>query len=546
MARFEAHHDIEWELIMSKLALTPPSPSPSSRLGRSAWLVLGAALLSGGGLIAVGTFISGGTVDKEQIVWMGALIGGVFCVWAVVLALRALWRGERAMLPLGLLNLMALAAGALGVWMWARVPEVNGEFVWYLDTGLPLAIPFCAAASLSGTVVLSCALRWIERRRMRSGKPVLTQRERCWLLVKLGVPFLTLLALILLPVPIFLYLTARDFKMEPPALVKAAPNFVRDPAERVARTCMEWKWMEAWGHVEWRLLENQLVSNARLIERAGDPDVKLRIVAICALVEHEPKLAARFAVETIETAQPNSRGFDFVCFELAEIVAKRGSSDERCRLLRKALANSATELTLAQTSFFEKLAEQPRDDAVIPLLEQLAGSATLKRAANLKPLIEWLPEDEAIQLISAELDSGDHIRQRDTIIWLRPSRISLWKRKFFLQLDHPDINVRRLTLESRLSMLIPYSIDQTARIECVRKLLTILEQHDVCMKRGAARALCDLCWIGSTFHIQEVLCASSKTPIISGGTPCLETPEETADFKTIRAEAEKWLKQNEK
>jgi hypothetical protein len=333
---------------------------------------------------------------------------------------------------------------------------------------------------------------------------------------------------------------ARPNNVETPAIVNATPIFVRDFAESIVRTMMNWNRAESWERVEDKLLRNSLVSNERLVLRAQDSQIDVQVLAIERIEELNATQAAQLAVDAIDSVHAKGRSFPYR--SLARIVASHGSSEQKKRVLRHALTlvgRKGSELY----GFISSLAEQARDDSLIPALKELLASQSPARTFALVPLMAWLSEDEALQLAKIEFDSGDIGRQYFAIKGLGGPD-ALWKRKFFMELDHSDINVRRLALDANILSANDFKF----RVDCVRKLLPLLNNNDLPLRRGAAKALCGLCKLGYQLEvdINGVFRGQTNPSFLNGGQPLPETPGETDAFKAIRAGAEKWLKQNEK
>ena len=89
---------------------------PGTRLGRSAWMIFVVAQLTASGMLFYATRSSTPGEVADSLSVMGYTIGGIGYIWAITLALRALYRAERKLLPLLLLNLVTIPPAAFGVW----------------------------------------------------------------------------------------------------------------------------------------------------------------------------------------------------------------------------------------------------------------------------------------------------------------------------------------------------------------------------------------------------------------------------------------------
>jgi hypothetical protein len=135
-------------------ASTLPTKSPGQRFGRTAlmihllaWLAL---CVSWAMLIIVGEY----TPESQATQGVGGATALAFGAWSGLLALRAIWHGERVLLPTFILVLVGVEATVPCLWLWDPLLTGNNPlsplFEFALWAGLPLFVPFLVFGSAKG------------------------------------------------------------------------------------------------------------------------------------------------------------------------------------------------------------------------------------------------------------------------------------------------------------------------------------------------------------------------------------------------------------
>ena len=218
--------------------LTPAPPARSSRLGRSAWLVFGGGLLLLALTVGFG-FLAEPYMRHEEVATIaviGLLSGGVFTLWSIVLAIRALWAGERQTLPiLLLLFLAAVLMGGFGVACWFDdVPSTYNEFnrvrSWPHRLFLPVILPFVFFVCLTGVPLILWLLRRRKRILLQNGAPELSRRESWRFVLPWAAVYALLCGVILIPMPLFVMCVKCEGGIRT-EIVAHTPDFFRDATE---------------------------------------------------------------------------------------------------------------------------------------------------------------------------------------------------------------------------------------------------------------------------------------------------------------------------
>ena len=516
-----------------------PSPPRVNRLGRSAWLIMGVAFAMSASMIAPAIlfgdkFING---DGPTVVVVGVVAGGVLILWSVVLAVRALFASERSLLPILLVNFATLLPAACGCYGWYLLPGVaDRDSVFEIAILCCVLIPFLSFACITGTIAIKILFSFVERRRFRSGLPLWSRRQRWRNALSLWSVYTLLLGLVTIPVATFSVSahlwsdhSGIDFDHGSRlriAVLKESPNLIRDISESILYALNSRKSLAI-------LLSYDLVSLSKLEKRVHATDFEISRCALTGLVKHRPQLAARHAEEIAENFVPRSiNGAEYLEM-LHECVAQFGTHAQKKAELQRVLDGK----NVGGNGIFYALSLGERDESLVPILEAILRSDNQFNCGALIPLTKWLPDDRIISLFQSAVTKLN-LRRRCISIVLSAKPV-LATKMFLMLIVHENNVVRLEALERGIS----WSLDPAQKVDCVRRLLELLNEDDVSQRRGAAKCLVTMLDFEerhgpkSSSRIQSVFDSGGKV-----GNLLPETRGETEAFGLIREVAEDWLR----
>lgn len=526
---------------------TTPTPSPSrmNRLGRSAWLIMGVAFAMSASMILpailFGDKFKNG--DGPTVVVVGAVAGGVLILWSVVLAVRALIAGEGSFWPMLLINFATLIPAAGGCFGWFLLPSAaDRDSIFEIAILCCVLIPSLSFACITGTIAIKILFSIVERRRVRAGRPSWSRRQRWRNALALWGVYALLLGLVSIPAATFL-VSARlwsdhgsiDFEHGSHfriAVLKESPNLIRDISESILYALNSRKSLTI-------LLSYDLVSLAKLEKRVHDTDLEISRCALKGLVKHRPQLAVRNAEEIAENFVPRSSDGAEYLEMLHECVAQFGTSAQKKVELQRFLNGKNT----GDNGVFYALLRGECDESLIPILTEMLHSSAPRHELALLPLIKWLPEDRAVEIFQNAVAKMTGYPRRSYMTMALSERKSLATKMFFMLLAHENKDVR---LEALAQGISQRKLDPIRKGECVRKLLEFLDGNDIPQRRGAAKCLAMILDVEERYSRNLILKIENIVdPVRKSGNLLPETPAETEAFKTIRADAEEWLRKHD-
>jgi hypothetical protein len=528
---------------------------PSSRLGRTALMVELLGFATSAAMIAVSIYVGGenavsGAQDLLPVYALGAAIAAVSCVWALVLAVRALRSGEPATLPLWVFNIATLPFAALGISYWFELPEhVLMQKKWVLDSWLPVILPLVSIAFIIATIVTRLIMRALKRRRIAAGKTPWQRGQRLRLSFVIAAVFVTLFLLPTLPIfmCVFAVINSNN-SFEFGTYLSESSDIVRDAAEEILSLELSSRWRSSRLGT---LVERGRVSQARLKSRFEKGDDETRACALLGAAEKMPEWASERALEVI--LDPNSGVRTIGAAE--EVLAKYGSVAQRIAFLKAASQSNK----IGDQRFFNYHFQI--SEPLVPVLKELAKSQAPLRVFALRALIFYLPEVQAEAYLD-ELWDRDYVRARDLILdqWpLSGARADLRTRLYLRMITQPDLAARRYSLghSTHLMRSLQESNFHT-KFDLLKTGLQFQREPDVAVRRGAALLLFSFLFNNQDVKDQASLTklsgvlknvetpASPSAPVMLGGAPLPETPEETAAMEKLRAMTEEWIAAHDK
>ncbi|HLX60100.1 MAG TPA: hypothetical protein VKX17_02345 [Planctomycetota bacterium] len=484
----------------------------SSRHGRTGWIVLAVGVAAAVAMnIAASVLRSAMRTGEENVIAiMGLLIGLVFCGWAGVMGLRALYFGEKSARPLLLLNAVGLLLGGATAWLWREVPrgEVD-EFNW-AQMQLPILGPFFAIAFITGSLPIRWLLRRSERKKINSGAAPWTPRERARRAVALALVYCALLAPLLLPVPLYLASAARAKDAASNRYLLRAPDFIRDASESVLSELQDYQWRA----VQNRVLKEGLVSTDRLSARTLDAHREVADSALIGLSKRDPAWAANIAEwKLLYGWLPSAEA----------VLGKCGSAEQRKRYLDRIDGS-----LYVHHNFMEGLAQGPPDAETLEKLKSLIKSNQIDNGnfIALQPVMAWLETSQLEIYLMAILDGGDQTLKASVLTAKFYRDDALLNRIMLAALDRSKSGLRETALQE-----IDDNVDRFKNPAVVRKLLPLLSDQDSAQSGMAARALLAIMNDNSF----EYLSISFWT-----------SPQSASALHYVRGKAAVWLKEHEK
>jgi hypothetical protein len=142
------------------------------------------------------------------------------------------------------------------------------------------------------------------------------------------------------------------------------------------------------------------------------------------------------------------------------------------------------------------------DPELIPLLEKYFHSGCSDHEWALKPLAKWLPEERTEALLKDALDSNDTAAQFFILDYGCYGGVQerVWSRVLLHGVMHMDAAVR---LKAWGSFWLNSNVSRAVQIECVERLLKILDGNDPSQRRGAAQRIVRGLWIRELAALDE-------------------------------------------
>ena len=406
-----------------------------------------------------------GQEEVATIAVIGLLSGGVFTLWAVVLAIRALWAGERQTLPILLLILVvAIPMGGFGVASWnddyESIGETTSDFkYWTFTYFLPVIFPFISFVALTGAPLFLWLQRRRKRSRMRAGGVEFSRRERWRFALKCMSVYTMLSAVILIPMPLFVMCAVWHGGIRT-EVAERTPDFIRDASEALLYRLYENETLDLDTYEDY-ILSRGLVSPLRLNDRIFDLKPRVSALATRGIFEHFPKRAADFG----ELKIGKNSILDYY-------LGKYGSTAQRLAAIRTAQSGK-----YVSDQFFKGLSEgKPDAEVNIELEKYLAGNVP-SRSAALAAIVQWSPESQRFKLIHDFMFNSDVkevseflTRTREFFLVSQYESFALWD-----ALEHPDYTVRFLAV-SRLD--INFNLKPITLGIFLRKLVTLSKSNN--------------------------------------------------------------------
>jgi hypothetical protein len=319
--------------------------------GKTAWMIHGLALLALAFTIVCGHILESEIKEAEACIAVGAAATLIWGLWSLILAGRSLRKGERSAWPLALFlfvlfEISIVAQGAWTLYDYQR-PQINpSEFNWILDvclcSAMPVFLPFLFVVGCIGWPIAAWRVRRAEKLAEAAGAQPWTRSRRCKRALAWFAAIALLLALLILPAPLFLYcavttdcpyismgkiyksLKKNGFRNE---IIEKTPNFIRDSVD----TVLNWLPFDRCAALEQKLLGHGAVSKAQFLKHLHGANAKLFDISWFWLTENYPEEALPMAVDMCASTS----GQD-IAFQAGWLLGKMGDEQKIEQCLKKA------------------------------------------------------------------------------------------------------------------------------------------------------------------------------------------------------------------
>ena len=563
------------------MGVNTPTQAQSSQLSRDALLIHGLALVFAGA--AVGSAFWKG-VDGEFLpaVAVGGSATFVLVVWSVILAVRALKRGARALRPVVVLGLCALEAVAVCLPLLGLAP--NSSLIFAL--GLPVFVPVFVLASLVGVPVAWWRVKRAEKVKRDAstragtpvpptpvgrpvpqhdarsgttvvftmdGRPVLLTRARTpvpptragtavpprW---KSGVVWYlavtALVAAILLPCPLFLFCV---YTSDRPGwqgwVVRHTPIVV---GEATAMLLSANKNPTADG-LYYRTLYSGRVARARLLSELSSTNQTAHWVALHGLFDSDRGAALDLVIRLGDGKVPGAS--PSLLHTAGFMLGEHGSSEQ----IRSFLAPARTpgspvpflRSLILSTFFYRRRLE------LLPELGRFCRVGSPVRGEALEALAYSDPPEEAQRDWAEFLADSDTLRRADAIKALRVTpQVNVRLGIMLAALEKRNLALQReiLSFYGGWAVNDAFNADRKLLASLVKVLLPFLDQSDLGLRRGATWCLAVVTNAERTLKRACEALNLQTTANPDGAAP--PDAEEQELIEKVREGANKWLEEN--
>lgn len=500
------------------------SANPGTQLGRSALLAHGLMWLAVG-VCAVLAFVLKPT--DETLTCAGVAVAAVlvFCVWSIVLAVRAIRMREKLFRPAAVLVANSLAIG-LYFALIAFLRNETSLVQWATRNGLPVIVPVLLFFSVLAAPVAIWRVRRAERHAVASGETAWSPGSKWRRGLLWFVPLVVLLSALTIPAPLFVYslrMSGRYSTSDSTLLryvQKQTPEFVADLVAGYYSGSTNRADIETYGMA----VSTGRVSKSRLVSDLKSTNQFIQGQALYGLFHRDQPEALRVAEElgVQSLAAPGGAQLEFMA---GSLIGRDGSVEQNQRML--ALAERAT----TKAPFLETLI-------------RVQGWSKINCSAELERLVAMQSPYRGDALFALAFRSDERSLQR---IWLAglndpvPARIdelidaisemsSAAARERILRaaLNHSQPHVRASVLRflaANPTILFEY----TPELEFRKTLIGRLDDADLQVRRAALTA---------------VALTVGTTPRIRPPTGSPETDLETEERAEVKAAAEERIRKD--
>jgi hypothetical protein len=501
--------------------MTTPA-HPGTQLGRSALLVHGLMWLAVGVCAALVFALK---PTDETLTCAGVAMAAVlvFCVWSIVLSIRAIRMKEKLFCPAAVLVANSLAVG----FYFALIAFLRNESSlnqWAVCNGLPVIVPVLVFFSVLAAPVAIWRVRRAERLEVASGAPAWTpggkwKRGLMWF-----APLVVLLSALTLPAPLFVYsirMSGRYSTRDSSLLMnvqKHTPEFIADGVAGYYSGSTTSRDIETYCLA----VSTGRVSKSRLVSELKSTNQFIQSQALYGLFQRDKLEALKWAEElgVQSLAAPSAAQLEFMA---GSLIGRDGTVEQIQRML--ALAERATK----KSSFLETLIRVQgwSDKKCSAELERLVATQSPYRGDALFALAYGANQRELERIWLAGLNDPVPTRVDELTDALSEMHSGVARDRIVrAALNHSQPHVRASVLRflaANPTFLFEYTSDGEFR----EILIERLDDADLQVRRAALPVVASM--IGATPRIRPPT-----------GSP--ETELETDERADVKAAAAKFLK----
>jgi len=260
-------------------ASTPDKRGPGRRLGRTALAIHMLAWFAFGSAWALMLILGVGSAESRAIQGVGGAMALTCAAWSGLLALRAIWQGERVWVPILILVALGIEAVLPCAWLWlpllASVNPMTPLFEFSLFLGLPLFVPYFVIVTFIAVPLSWFAVRLLERWKRKPDDEPWSRRQRLKRGFVIYVITFAISLVTVFPYPLFAYCALEQSHRrywQPPfkwqaGVLRLTPNYVRTGLDDFCSTYLSWRFVRH----RVSLIEKGHLPPERLLVHMGDP-----------------------------------------------------------------------------------------------------------------------------------------------------------------------------------------------------------------------------------------------------------------------------------
>lgn len=512
---------------------------PPSRLARNAWIVVLATSFNAAILyVAAEIFLRNDPHNRLTFHGMAYSVVFVGCAWSVILAFRALRRGERRAPAVALLAAIQILMLAYGIHLWsllAHAGQAPSYYDWRFEWFLPILFPFIPIASTSALIAKKIHDRVRNVPLSPPGERVGVRGQRVTIALTI-----VLLALLLLPAPTFLLSVLRANTPVHNFICTHTPDLFRDPVESFLHSGAVRSWRT-------HIIVAGWASESRLAERAGDmSNVELALEAVWGISRGSKRatfpVALKFYKDSANPSLPQRYR------DASVMLLQDAATPMQLRELFESIANDDP---AAHKAMYRNLVVGPRQKTeLLPVLAQIVQKHPTA-VEPLNPLLRLMPKDELAQFAKSILEGSDQAR-KEAFADAAGVRAEL----FCTIMKNGDKTLFRRALHSGWYWCRWYGIpfnhitDPAVQREVAQHLLNKFSDDDIVQRRGAF-------WITDAYIYafeasESIRCSPHMTDGVGGGNtlygavPVPESPGEKEALDRHAKFLKAWLDKTKK
>lgn len=518
-------------------------PQPGAQSSRDALLIHGISLLAAASAVTVSVFLGPSHQDLPVVLGMGISATFVLGVWSVVLAIRALRKGERARRAVAVLLLFLVELAAASVLLAAGIFErqLPSRLVfWAVRLGLPVLLPVLLLATAIVAPIAWWRVRRAERLAVAAGGAAWPRARRwkrglIWYLAVAAV-----VAALALPVPLFILCACTahwEYRAEDRTSWRAwvrqrTPLFVGDAAAALLAGSTQPFFADGYA----RVLRTGRVSPERLTAELQSSVSWVPYAALEGLVVADKRRAADAA------DQVGRRGLvvrnTWLYRNAGMVLAQFGSPDQVRYYLNPAL-KPPPPFSFLSGVLIGIL--QPRRTAFLGDVERFCEGDSPNRDDGLRALAK-LTSDPARCWPKLFADPDPSRRRQSVFAIQSGDDVNLRMQVLLVALEtRNDAVLAAFAHEARDIMALCGGASRDVTARTTQAVLPLLDDQNLDVRRASAWAISGLIIAPADLESKLFQTASLMT---DGNTQWPESPEERALREQLRDAARRWLEKH--